>query len=67
MTDTHHYELNGLRVTITRVMYEWKCNDRRCCKVLRNNSSLRINCLAAVRVQFIGKNTGRILRETGFQ
>ena len=49
MTDTHYYKLNGLRVTITRVMYEWKCNDRRFCKVLRNDSSLRINCLAAVR------------------
>lgn len=49
MTDTHYYELNGLRVTITRVMYEWKCNDRRFCKVLRNDSSLQIHCLAEVR------------------
>lgn len=49
MTDTHYYELNGLRVTITRVMYEWKCNDRRFCKVLRNDSSLQIHSLAEVR------------------
>lgn len=86
MTDTHYYELNGLRITITRVMYEWKCIDRRFCRVQRNDSSLRINCLAAVRwidmwrhrptsrtlkpstrVQLIGKRTGRILWETGFQ